>query len=220
MEINLKKNAKWVALVVGALYLALFTLSSFYYKVPVLHPVGIWHGAQLSVVSLMSDGESSWAELEYDKEEFERITESAETDLSAYKKISLGDLSNSRIMDIEVKNQIAANQARQNQLKRDTDRLKEANEQLLNSKKTLEGLNQDFSTVAAYQQSESTRQQMIQDALSDERDLPSEADAKALLTQSGKSNNRAGTGIPEKVLTNVQQTTGISPEEINELMNQ
>lgn len=215
-----KVNMKRAALVIGVIYLALFGLSSLYYKTSIIDPVAVWHGANLSVLSLTSSDDSKWADLNYDKELLERVNQSTKHDLSGYKLISTDTLMNSRVSDIEIKNQIAANQARQAQLEKDTDRLNKANAQLLNSKKVLDDLNQDFSSTTVYQQSEQARKNAIENALEEGRTLPSKADAKDLMAQSGLSRNRTNSGIPKKVLKNVQQTTGISPEEINELMNQ
>ena len=83
----------------------------------------------------------------------------------------------------------------------------------------MESLNQDFTSLVAYQQAQLARNSEIQSALESDVEVPSEEDAQELISKGSRSRVKADSGIPESVLTNVQQSTGISPEEINELMN-
>jgi archaellum component FlaC len=121
--------------------------------------------------------------------------------------------------DFQIKNQIAANQARNTQLERDLGRLEQVNQQLLNSKSTLDALNQDYSNVMAYSEAKASHLAQLQAALENDSDLPTEEDAQALISDRGRS-RKTVQSIPQSVLDNVEQSTGISSQEINKLMNQ
>lgn len=212
----LRKWTAWGVVALGLILCAVVGLSSFHYKTVVLDPVTVWHGVNLGVRSLLS-GQSD-ATVAYDKELLDRLSAENEAEISTikYQEVATPKLGMSHN---EVKNLVAENQARNEQLRRDMDRLNKTNEQLLNSKSTLDSLNQDFSNVAAYQQQELARRQAIEEATAQNSETPTEADANALMAER-KTKAQTVTGIPQKVLTNVQTTTGISPEEINKLMNQ
>jgi hypothetical protein len=118
-----------------------------------------------------------------------------------------------------LKNKIATSKSVQIRLSDDLSRMNEANKERANSEKILGESNQNYSSTIAYQQAGSARARAIQDALNSDREAPSEKDVSSMVEQRKNSPNIATTGIPTKVLNNVQQSTGISPEEINELMN-
>ena len=219
MDINIKKNSKWLIVLFGVPLLVLFALSFFHYKTMFFSPVTVWHGANMSVHSMFSDGDSSGYNIIYNKELAESVAAVVERDADSYKATHLDTSSSTLPSDLDLRNQIATSKVLQGQLASDLGRLEKANKELLNSKSALDGMNQDFSSKAAYQQSALARHDAIENALETDREMPSEAEVNELITQLSKPRSGSNHGIPEKVLNNVQQSTGISPEEINELMN-
>ena len=209
-------HIKRLALAIFILILGVFALSTFYYKSLVLEPSAVLRGANMSVRSVFAKEEGRVLP---NLASIKQISERIESGDLVQQAGSFEQLSSNVYNEHQLKNQLASNKARQQQLESDLSRLRAVNEQLLNSKATLDALDQDFSNVAVYQQAELARQQALQEALESDAQVPTEAEAAKLLSQRGRSSSKLVAGIPEKVLNNVQQTTGISPEEINEIMN-
>jgi nucleotide-binding universal stress UspA family protein len=89
---------------------------------------------------------------------------------------------------------------------------------LLNSNKVVAAIQQDYSTALAHSKVQQPMRASLEQALTELDDLPNEADAQALLSKRGATKQEHG--IPAQVLDKVQERTGISPQEINQLMNQ
>lgn len=217
MDIRKISLVKRLAAAFAGFVLITFSLSTYYYRSPEINPVSVWHGANMSVRSLFSGaGESG---LPIDSELMARVSDGIDEGRYRYPEPIASNTVVNTITDFELKNQIAANEERNEHLKKHVNRLDEVNQQLLNSKSTLEALNQNYSAVSVYGEAEADRRVKIQAALESELKLASEEDAQALV--SAKTRSRQSTqSIPEAVLNNVQKTTGISADEINELMNQ
>jgi hypothetical protein len=79
-------------------------------------------------------------------------------------------------------------------------------------------MNQEFTGIAIYERAGAARQNEIEAALERDIDVPTEVDIEALISARESSQSQAA--ISPAVLDNIQKTTGISPEEINNLMNQ
>jgi len=208
------------SLAVSAVLIALmFALSSFYYKSLVFEPAAVWHGANLGARSLFSGDEQARSQPNIDTKLIKRVNESIENGDFDYQTLSLSHFDGISTLETDVQKLIEQNQSRDADLQQNKNRLKQINEQLLNTQSIVDGLDTDFPTLLAYQQAELNLDQVSEQALSTDLDVPSESDAKALLSKSNRSKNNSSSKVPERVLNNVQNTTGISPEEINELMN-
>jgi hypothetical protein len=220
MELNNKHVVKWCVrglIIWGVILAAAVLLSSYYYRSFELNPTAVWHGANMGARTLLSNASTN--ERLIDAELISSVSKKLEKNQFDSSLKEPTDTTEISKMDHEIRNQIAANQARDRQLQQDLGRLEQVNQQLLNSKSTLNALNQDYSAIVAHNEIEAARRAEIQAALEDNADVPSEEDAQALISNRGRS-AKASNPIPQTVLNNVQRTTGISPDEINELMNQ
>lgn len=191
----------------------MYGISSIRYKQIITSPVVAWHGANLAVRSILID--TTEQESVYDSDFLENLNNG-----DYQKKLEKVNTSSTKLSRNEMKNLLAANRMRDERLTKDKSRLEKTNQQLLNSKSTLDSLNQDFSNIEMYKQQELARKEAFEEAASYSSEAPTEADARAVMEQRNVTTNQPVKGIPQKVLSNVQQTTGISPEEINALMNQ
>ena len=219
MDVIVKKLSTRILLLIGAVCLCLVALSSLYYKSPTFAPSAVWHGANMSVRTALANA-SNETPRDYSEGSVKHLKKQIQQGEFEYKAISTPSLSNAGLTDIEIKIQIATHQAQQAQLKQDLGRLKQTNQQLLNSKKVLDGLNQEFSVLAAYQQSQLAQKQAALDAVDTETDAPTPEQVDALMAQqTQRAPSAVANPIPQEVLNNIQQSTGISPDQINELMN-
>ena len=212
----LNKNVfRWVmrGLIIATISVVIVLLiSSYHYRLFELNPVVVWHGVDMEVRSLLADSQKN--SVSVDSELIARVSEQLAKGQLNYAVQAPSDLSQITQMDFELKNQIAANQTSQAQLKKKIERLERANQQRLNFHSNLGGLSQNNSSIVAY----NTEQAVHRAALVADFDVPTEAQAQALIANRRQS-NISGKAIPQRVLNNVQKTTGISPNEIKELMN-
>ncbi|MEM7360912.1 MAG: hypothetical protein AAF431_17610 [Pseudomonadota bacterium] len=191
-------------------------LSSYYYRSLELNPQAVWHGANMGARSLFSDTPKS--EPPVDVELVSRVGEKLLNDPDSY--LQLKPINSARDLNahLEIKNQIAVNEARERQFNQNLEKLEKARPLVLSTKSTQESLPQDYSAVEAHSAIEAARRADIEAALEMDQDVPTEEDAQALISNRSR-NTSARNPIPQTVLDNVQRTTGITAEEINELLN-
>jgi len=217
MDVKTLSKIRYSGLLLIFLAGAILGLSTYYYRSFETNPVSLWHGANMGARSLFFDSEQSV--LPIDSKLMARVSEKLEKGEFTYSISTNSDISQVTKTDFQIKNQIATNQVRDSRLKKDLERLEQVNQQLLNSKSTLDALNQDYSNVEAYKQAEVARRADIQEALDNDIKVPSQEDAQALISNRGQPRQNVRS-IPQTVLDNVEKTTGISSEEIDKLMNQ
>ena len=184
------------------------SISSYHYRSFELNPVAVWHGANMTVRSLLAGSQNS--SMPVDSALIARVSEQlAKGQLNYAIQAPLTQITQ---MDFDIKNQIAANQTRQVELKKKVGRLERTNQQRLNSQSILGGLSQHNSATVAYNTEQAARRAVLG------ADVPTEEEVQALIANQRQS-TISGNAIPQRVLNNVQKTTGISPDEIKELMN-
>jgi len=118
----------------------------------------------------------------------------------------------------EMKALIAEVETRQLRAQASIDRLEELDVNLLKTQTRLNSLKQDFSVIAANQGQEALALESFNGAAQEGGELPTKEDADALVAQYNRGATQRQTGVPQSVLSNIQNSTGISPEEINQLL--
>jgi hypothetical protein len=196
--------------------LGILALSFYHYRSFEANPLTVWHGANMGARSLLLTGgkRQSQVDVGHVLQARERLTQRPLDHLVPKPT----QHSHTDTKDTGVKNQIASIQSQELQRQQKVAKLQQVKQQFLNTKLTLATLNRGGS-VGVYKQVEAARRAHIQAASNTNIEVPSEGDAKALVLNRGRTSNKVAGTIPQTVLDNIQQTTGISPDEISELMN-
>jgi hypothetical protein len=218
-----KKINKWHVrgLVFAAIaILGMLVLSGYHYRSFETNPLTVWHGANMGVRSLLLTGGKRQSQVQFDIGHIRERLKQRPLDQLALKPTQHNhiDIKDTATKVTDVKNQIASIHSQDRQRQQKVAKLQQAKQQLLNTKLTLDTLNLSGS-VGVYKQVEAARRAHIQAASNTNIEVPSEEDAKTLVLNRGRSSNKLAGTIPQTVLDNIQQTTGISPDEISELMN-
>lgn len=225
MKLLNKRNLTVLTCVVLAGFLAIYALSWQHYKIVPSNPADAWNGANMRIASLTYSGESSAKSagfkqaLALNRELLDRIEQQADSDSGLISERTMHEAFPIAEQHA-IQNQMAALEIQQERLSKDIDNLSDANTQLLEGQAILNNLDNDFAELAAFQQAEQERSDYFESLLQDSEDVPTEEDASALIAQHRGTQPQEVKGIPKKVLNNVQHTTGISPDEINDLLNQ
>jgi len=218
MQKNTSNNRNWIKLtaVLAAVVLVLmYTLSTLHYRTLVLNPVWAWHGANLSVRSILGITNKN-DDLPANMAAIKRVAEKIKTGELSYQNISTVT---KQERDSELEERVANNQQRIAQLKADQQALQTTKERLLDAKRNTNSLNQDLISIAAYEQDQRAQQQAADNAIAQTDEPPTQEEVNALLAKRGQTNQTGRSVVPVEVLNNVQRTTGISADEVNELLN-
>ncbi|MFQ3246122.1 MAG: hypothetical protein ACI9SP_002773 [Arenicella sp.] len=225
MEVtNIIKN-KWIkrGMIACALFcLVLVTVSSLYYKQLVLNPITAWHGFNIAVVSSQTPSSVSGDQtnLGLPKDLANILTPTNENLLASYERVQIVLPSDIHKQKLELMNSIAASESILSALENDKATLDQINGDIQNSGQILESLNQDFASIAAQHKEQLEHSHSLESEATDPESIPNEEQVRQLLTRRGVQTRSSEQRIPKAVLTNIENTTGISSDEINQLMNQ
>ncbi len=209
---------KGVAVTGIVLISVLIFLSAYYHKSFVLDPVKVWRGANLAFHSLTS-----------------KSTHGVTTNASGYDapdyvagKLKSGSLDYSSVVMHEnnslqesdaIRNHIAHGDDIQRGLNADLAQLELNREYALAATKTLALSDGNSIGTDAYDALQRQQREVLDAALDDSVNLEDLAVKEGDVSRRVLSKGRPERTISESVLQNVQSETGISPDEINELLN-
>jgi len=211
-------NRSWLkrmAFVLGGLLIAVYALSTMHYKTLVLNPIWAWHGANLSVRTMLGVTNAN-PDLPFDTNAIKRVSDKIKNGELSYQNIAL---SNKVDRNTELEQRVAENQQRLHQLKESKQALQATKNRLQDAKRNADSLNQNLAAVTAHEQDIATQQQAAENAVSQTDKAPTQEQVNALLAKRGQTNQAGRSTVPVVVLENVQKTTGISADEVNELLN-
>lgn len=216
MDVKIKSNFKFFGLFTVAIFVVILCLSTLHYRSIVTSPAAIWHGASMGARSLFSGSTDSTQRL--NKQTIAVVNKQIDEGELPRVSIVSGNQVQTTEVDAQMQNQRAANRARETQLKDDKERLEHVKQQVLSSQSALSSLNQNYADLAVYSEMESAHRASIEESIETDSDVPNEESIQELLSSKSRRITTDSV-IPSAVLDNIQKTTGISPEEINELMN-
>lgn len=202
--------------VLGILCFAVMAgLSWSHYKTPIYHPVVMWHGANLKLLTTFSkEKPKEMTSLTFitPPEQLLAVAPGDKIDAAIATELTIDSRQMSRL--------IKGVESRQRKFHADMDKLKQSNNELQNTKLTVSNLKQDFTTQANYQSAQLSRQDSIESLAYNVEDVPTDEQASLLVAERDLTVTQNRQRVPDSVLINVQNTTGISPQEINQLLNQ
>jgi len=182
MQKNTSNNRNWIKLtaVLAAVVLVLmYTLSTLHYRTLVLNPVWAWHGANLSVRSILGITNKN-DDLPANMTAIKRVAEKIKTGELSYQNISTVT---KQERDSELEERVANNQQRIAQLKADQQALQTTKERLLDAKRNTNSLNQDLISIAAYEQDQRAQQQAADNAIAQTDEPPTQEEVNEQIKQ-------------------------------------
>lgn len=213
MDIKFRKKVFPFIFFIVILYLAVAGVLSVYYKSVLIKPGELYQGARVSINSVSSLWGDNKPRLNTEHLKFVAPTEvEASEDLVA----SLEQTDEFSQQLHEIQEQLASLRDTKNQLKESVDQLEQIDQQLNQRELMLNGLNQTYSNVLAHKQVQAMQREQI--AVGEDRDI-GEITLADTATKTQIEQDEYAQKIPQNVLDNIQRTTGVSPEEINELFN-